>query len=75
MSIASSAAKVVETIATWLDPKRKELVILREAIAAAEELLQILRKEGEYKNMPDKKRKAYEVHYQKRLDAWKDGQT
>jgi hypothetical protein len=59
MSIASSVAKIGEVIANWLDPKRKELVVLREAIAAAEELLKILRKEGIYLKMPDKNAKNF----------------
>jgi len=73
MSILSSASKVFETIAIWLDPVRKERVILLEAIAAAKELLMILRHEGRYKDMLLHKLIEYEIHYQKQLDAWQDG--
>lgn len=75
MSIPSAVGELVETISVWLNPKRRELVILRKAIEAAEQLLALLRREGRYKNMTDAKRADYEIHYQKQFDAWKDGQT
>lgn len=73
MSSISSIAKIGEVIATFFDPDRKEKVILRGAIEAAEQLLLILRKQGRYKFFNDKKLKAYEEHFQKRFDAWRDG--
>lgn len=75
MSIVNSIAKIGEVIAGWLDPARKERVILREALDAAEQLLMILRKQGRYAKMTAIKLKAYEAHYQKRFDSWRDGQT
>jgi hypothetical protein len=38
-------------------------------------LLMILRKQGRYAKMTAIKLKAYEAHYQKRFDSWRDGQT
>lgn len=73
MSIINSVTKIGETIAIWLDPQRKEVAILREAIESAEQLLMVLRKQGRYADFTEKKLKEYEVHYQKRFDAWKDG--
>jgi hypothetical protein len=73
MSLVSSISHVVEVVAVWLDPKRKELVILREAIESAEQLLMVLRKQGRYSLFTDKQLHEYEEHYQKRFDAWKDG--
>ena len=75
MSIFSSISKIGEVIAIWLDPARKEKVILREAIESAEQLLMILRKEGRYASFDEKKLKEYEIHYQKRFNAWKDGSS
>lgn len=73
MSITSAISDAVGAIAVWLDPERKEKVILREAIESAEQLLMILRKQGRYATFTDKMLKEYEIHYQKRFDAWKDG--
>lgn len=75
MSITSSVAKITEALAVWLNPERKERAVLREAIQSAEQLLLILRKQDRYKDMTDAQRAKYEIHYQKRFDAWKDGQT
>jgi hypothetical protein len=75
MSVVNSVAKIGEVIAGWLNPDRKEKAILREAIDAAEQLLMILRKQGRYAKMTAIKLKAYEAHYQKRFDSWRDGQT
>ena len=75
MSIVNSVAKIGEVIAGWLNPERKEKAILREAIDSAEQLLLILRKQGRYEKMKEIKRKAYEAHYQKRFDSWRDGQA
>ena len=73
MNILEPIFKIGEVIAVWLDPKRKELVVLREAIESAEQLLMILRKQGRYAAFTDQQLKEYEVHFQKRFDAWKDG--
>ncbi len=75
MSILSSFSKMGEALAIWLNPERKERAILREALDAAEQLLLILRKQGRYAKMTGIKLKAYEAHYQKRFDSWRDGQT
>ncbi len=73
MSIPSSVAAIGEAIANWLNPTRKERVILLQAIRAAKELLKILRHEGKYKDMPLHKQIEWEIHFQKQLDAWEDG--
>jgi len=73
MSITSSVAKIGEALAVWLDPERKEKAILRQAIASAEQLLMILRRQGRYLTFTEKQLKEHEIHYQKRFDAWKDG--
>ena len=73
MSIPSSVAAIGEAFATWLNPTRRERVILLQAIAAAKELLKILRHEGRYKDMPSHKQIEWEIHYQKQFDAWQDG--
>jgi predicted amino acid dehydrogenase len=75
MSIVSSVGKIGEAIAVWLNPERKEKVILRRAIEAADQLLLILRREGRYKEMKESTRNDLERHYQKQFDAWKDGAT
>jgi hypothetical protein len=75
MSITSAVSEAVEAISLWLNPERKEKVILRKAINAAEELLKIERKEGIYTVMAEHKRIEYLRHYQKQFDSWKDGQS
>jgi hypothetical protein len=75
MSIVSAISSIGEALAVWLNPDKKEKVILREALDAAEQLLLILRKQGRYAKMTGIKLKAYEQHYQKRFDSWRDGQT
>lgn len=75
MSIPSSVAKILEVIAVWRDPERREKVILREAIEAAEELFKILRKQERYASMNDKELARWELHFTKRWNAWKDGQA
>lgn len=75
MNLPPAIAEVLETIAIWLNPKRRELVILRKAIEAAEQLLALLRREGRYAKMTDAKRAQYEIHFQRQFDAWRDGQT
>lgn len=72
MSIVGPLTKIGEAIAVWLNPERKEKVILREAIESAEQLLMILRKQGRYATFTEQQLKEYELHYQKRFDAWKD---
>lgn len=73
MSIVSSVAKIGEALAVWLNPERKEKVILREAIAAAEELMKIYQNQPPYKDMCSKRVMELELHYRKRWLAWKDG--
>lgn len=75
MSITSSVAKITEAVAVWLNPERKERAVLREAIESANQLIMILRKEGRYKDMTDAQLAKYEIHYNKRFESWKDGQT
>jgi hypothetical protein len=62
-----------EALAVWSDPKRREVVKLRMAIEAAENLFDIDNKVGMYGGMTDKKLKAYRVHWSKRFKAFKDG--
>lgn len=73
MSIFGSVSKIGEALAVWLNPERREKVILREAIESAEQLLMILRKQGRYASFSEKQLKDHEIHFQKRFDAWKDG--
>lgn len=73
MSIPSAIAEAVEAISNLLNPGKREVRVLRGAIEAGDELLMILRKEGKYQKMPDKRLKQLEIHFQKRWDAWKDG--
>lgn len=73
MSITSAVSEAVTAISIWLNPERKEKIILRKAIGAAEELLMIYRKEGKYKSMSPAKLLVLEVHYNKQWLAWKDG--
>jgi hypothetical protein len=73
MSITSAVSEAVTAISIWLNPERKEKIILKRAIAAAEELLLILRNEGRYKDMPVHKKRDLEVHYQKQFSSWRDG--
>jgi hypothetical protein len=75
MSIPTAVSAVAEAVAGWLDPEKREKRVLRGAIESAEQLLMILRKQGNYKHMTDKQRTQREVHHQKRFDAWKDGRT
>lgn len=74
MSIPTAVAAVSEALANWLNPERREKVVLRGAIESAKELLLILRKKGRYAFFSEKKLKQYEEHFQKRFDAWQDGQ-
>lgn len=73
MSIVSAVSEVAEALAVWLNPEKKERIVLLRAIESAAELLKILRKEGRYKNFTEKQLKEYEIHFQKRFDAWRDG--
>jgi hypothetical protein len=73
MSILSAISDMGSAVAVWLNPDRKEKAVLRSAIESAEQLLMILRKEGRYAHFTEKKLKEYEIHFQKRFDAWKDG--
>jgi hypothetical protein len=73
MSITSAVSEAVESIALWLNPERKEKVVLKRAIEAAEQLLMILRKQGRYAKFTQAKLTEHEIHYQKQFDAWKDG--
>ncbi len=73
MSIVGAVSELVKSVSIWLNPERKEKIILREAIEAAEQLLLILRKQGRYQFFNEKKLREHEEHYQKRFDSWKDG--
>ena len=73
MSLVSAISEAVEAVSVWLNPSKREVRVLRGAIESASELLLILRKEGKYEKMPDKRLKQLEVHYQKQFDSWRDG--
>lgn len=73
MSITSAVSEAITAISIWLNPERKEKIVLRRAIGAAEELFKIRDRVGIYEKMSDKKRKSLEVHYTKQWNAWKDG--
>jgi hypothetical protein len=73
MSITSAVSEAVTAISIWLNPERKEKIILRKAIGAAEELFKIMRKQGVYEKMAENKLINYERHYQRQFDSWKDG--
>lgn len=75
MSVLSAVTEIAKSVAIWLNPERKEKLILRGAIESAEQLLLILRREGKYKDLPVQKLFDLERHYQKRFDSWKDGRT
>jgi hypothetical protein len=68
-----SVLKIGEALSVWADPKRREVVKLRLAIEAAENLFQIRNNEGVYKAMPPAKVGKYLVHWTKRWEAFKDG--
>jgi hypothetical protein len=73
MSITSAVSEAVSAISIWLNPERKEKIILRKAIGAAEELLMIYRRQGRYEKMSPVKILEWEIHYNKQWLAWKDG--
>ena len=75
MSIVSPVLKIGEAIAVWLNPERKEKAILRKAIYAAKQTIDLLEKTGEYKFYSDIKRQQLIVHYKKQLKAWEDGDS
>ena len=68
-----SLGKIGEALSVWADPKRREVVKLRLAIEAADHLMQIKDKVGEYEKMSDKYREKYRIHWKKRWIAYKDG--
>jgi hypothetical protein len=68
-----SVLKIGEALAIWADPKRREVVKLRMAVEAAENLFQIQHCSGAYKSMPPAKIAKYIVHWTKRWEAFKDG--
>lgn len=70
-----SIAKVAGSVASWLDPDRKEEHILRGAIEAAEQLIMIYENEGKYKDISEKRKDKLKIHYRKRFNSWKDGRT
>jgi hypothetical protein len=57
----------------WLNPDRHREARKDQAIESAAELFLILRRQGQYKLMADKRLKSLEVHYQKRFDSWRNG--
>jgi hypothetical protein len=71
--IVAPVLKVAETVAIWLDPRRRELVILRKAVRAAKQIINILDKHGEFKDLSDARRLILRIHYEKQLNAWEDG--
>jgi cell division inhibitor SulA len=73
VSSVSSALKIGEVVASWLDPEKREKRVLRAAIESGEQLLMILRKQGRYATFSEKALKEHEIHFQKRWEAWKDG--
>jgi hypothetical protein len=72
-AIIAPIIKIGEAVAVWLNPERKELLILRKAIYAAEQIIAILDKSGDYKFMSDAKRIQMRRHFNKQLSAWRDG--
>ena len=74
MNSATSILKIGEAIAVWLNPARKERATLLGAIRAAQEIIKILKKQGRYKNFTEAALRKHEIHFQKQLDAWSDGQ-
>ena len=73
MSITSAVSEAVTAISIWLNPERKEKIILRKAIGAAEELIKIYKMQPPYDKLNVSKVHDLEVHYTKRWLAWKDG--
>lgn len=73
MIVIDSIAKVAETIAIWLNPQRKERVVLLEAIEAATEIINILENTGKYKEITEARRMQLLIHYKKQFESWKDG--
>jgi hypothetical protein len=60
-------------IGRWMNPDRSREARKDGAIEAAAELLDIIRKAGKYKYLPEAKLKQYEIHFQKRFNAWRNG--
>jgi len=75
MSVTTAVSAIAEALAGLLDPEKREKRVLRGAIKSAKEIIKILKKQGRYHFFSEKKLRDYEVHYQKRLDAWEDGRT
>lgn len=69
----SAISELVKVLSIFMNPERREKAVLRGAIESAEQLLLILRKEDRYAKMDEKELKKFEIHYQKRFSAWKDG--
>ena len=70
LAILGSAGKITEMLA---DPKRREEVKLRLAIEAAENLLAINDKSGEYADMDADRASRWKRHWLKRWKKYKDG--
>jgi hypothetical protein len=71
--ILAPILKMGEAIAVWLNPERKEKAVLRRAIFAAKQIIDLLEKTGEFKFYSDIKRQQLIAHYKKQLKAWEDG--
>ena len=74
MGALSSILEIGKAIAEWRNPTRVERATLLGAIESAKEIIKILKKQGRYKFFSEDKLREHEIHYQKRLDAWSDGQ-
>ena len=70
LAFLGSAAKILEV---YSDPKRRRLVKLLLAIEAAEHLLDIKDRVGEYENVSGRHIKKQLIHWNKRFSRFKDG--
>lgn len=71
--LVAPIGKAIEAVSIWLNPDRKEKVVLRRAIFAAKQIIDLLEKTGEFKFYSDIKRQQLITHYKKQLKAWDDG--
>lgn len=73
VSLFQSLSKISDLVAAIGDPKRRRVVKLLLAIEAADNIIDIYRREGIYKNMPDKRRDKMMRHWTKRWRRFRDG--
>lgn len=70
LALLGSFGRITEMLS---DPKRREEVKLRLAIEAAENLMAINDKSGEYKDMDIERTSRWKKHWLKRWRKYKDG--